>query len=79
MYRQKRDRILKSLGDPLLHEIDRDMLSGYIARRLNPEDEVHGPAKPHTISKELITIRRAVREAHECGILRVLPAFPRDA
>lgn len=77
MYAQKRDRIIKSLGDPFVHEINRDMLSDYIAKRLNPDDEVHGQAKPHTVSKELITVRKALREAHERGVLRVMPAFPR--
>lgn len=77
MYAEKGRRIYKTLGDPLVHEIDRDMLSGYIAKRLNPEDEEHGQASPHTISKELITIRRALREAQDRGVLSAMPAMPR--
>jgi hypothetical protein len=77
MYREKAARIAKTLGDPPIHEITRDMLSEYIARRLNADDEVHGQAKPHTVSKELITIRKVLREAHERGVLRILLPFPR--
>jgi integrase len=77
MYEQKGRRIFKTLGDPFVHEIDRDMLSGYVARRLNAEDEEHGQASPHTVSKELITIRRALREANDRGVLQVMPKFPR--
>ena len=77
MYREKGRRVAKTLGDPWVHEINRDMLSGYVTKRLNPEDEEHGQASPHTVSKELITIRRALREAHDRGVLAVMPAFPR--
>ena len=37
----------------------------------------HGRASPHAISKELITLRRALREVHERGVLPTMPAFPR--
>lgn len=82
MYREKRARIAKSFGvqpgqDPPVHEVTRDALSTYIARRLNPDDEAHGQASPHTVSKELITIRKALREAHDRGVLRVMPPFPK--
>jgi integrase len=77
MYREKGRRLIKTLGDPWVHEIDRDLISGYIAKRLNETDEEHGQASPHTISKELITLRRALRESHERGVLPTMPAFPR--
>jgi integrase len=77
MYAEKGRRIFKTLGDPFVHEIDRDMLSGYITKRLNETDEEHGQASAHTVSKELITIRRALREAHDRGVLPTMPAFPR--
>lgn len=77
MYQQKGRRILHTLGDPWIHEIDRDMLTGYIAKRLNKEDLEHGKASPHTVQKELITIRRALREAFERGVLRAMPVLPR--
>ena len=32
-------------ADPWVHEIDRDMLSGYIATWLNADDEEHGQAE----------------------------------
>jgi len=79
MYRKKGRRIAKTFGDPFVHEITRDTLSEYIARRLNETDTEHGDASPHTVQKELITIRRALREAHERGILPVLPAMPRHS
>lgn len=75
-YREKGRRLLKSLGNPYLHEIDRDMLAVYIARRLGTEVG-HGGAAPHTVVKELITVRRACREACDRGVLRAMPAFPR--
>ncbi len=40
---------------------------------------MHGCASPHTVSKELITIRRALREAHERGVLPVMPSMPRHS
>lgn len=76
MYQEKGRRIITTLGtDPWVHQITRDMLSSYIARRLSDEPG-HGPAKPHTISKELLVIRRALREAHDRGVLAVMPALP---
>jgi integrase len=76
MYEQKGRRIIKTLGDPFVHEIDFDMLSRYIAKRLNEDDEEHGQASPHTVSKELITIRRALRLAHDRDVLAAMPKFP---
>lgn len=78
MYREKGRRIITTMGDPYVHEIDRDMVSKYIAVRLS-DDKVHGKAGAHTVSKELITIRRALREAHERGVIHAMPAMPRHS
>lgn len=77
MYEQKARRIAHTLGDPFVHEITRDMLSDYIKRRLDQKDENHGQAKAHTVQKELIVIRRALREAFERGVLPIMPVLPR--
>lgn len=74
MYQAKGRRIATTLGDPDIKDVTRDILSAYIQRRLNKEDAVHGKASPHTVHKELITIRRALTEAHERGLLEVSPA-----
>lgn len=76
MYEQKGRRIFRTLGDPFVHEVNYDMISGYIAKRLNENDEEHGQASPHTVSKELITIRRALRIASDRGVLVALPKLP---
>ncbi len=76
MYQQKARRIEHTLGNPLISDVSHDMLSGYIAKRLDKEDEDHGCASAHTIQKELITIRRALKIAHRRGILPALPSFP---
>lgn len=75
-YEEKARRIVTSLGDPWVSEITREMLGAYITRRLS-DDPTHGGAKPHTIQKELIVIRRALREAFELGVLQVMPPMPR--
>lgn len=74
-YEQKGRRILTTLGDPFVQDITRDMLSSYVARRLSDE-EGHGNASPHTVQKELIVIRRALRESHARGVLPVMPPMP---
>lgn len=76
MYEQKGRRIIESFGDPFVHEITRDKLAGYIKLRLS-DDPDHGGANPHTVQKELITFRRALREAHERGVLTTMPPMPR--
>lgn len=76
MYEQKGRRLIATMGDPFIHEIDRDMVSGYIARRLNKEDREHGRAKPHTVQKELITLRRALKEANARDVLVTMPRLP---
>lgn len=75
MYREKGRRIIATLGDVDINDIDRDMLTGYIATRLSAEGKK--PASPHTVQKELITIRRALREAVDRGLLKAMPAMPR--
>ena len=76
MYQEKARRVLVSLGDPLIGDISHDMLSEYIAKRLNKADRVHGCASPHTVQKEIITIRRALKVAHRRGALLSMPTFP---
>lgn len=76
MYQQKGRRLATTLGDPDVADITRDMLSEYVRRRLSTE-KGHGNAKAHTVAKELITVRRALREAHERGVLAVMPPMPR--
>ena len=76
MYRQKARRIEHTLGNPMIGVVSLDMLSGYIAKRLDKENAEHGRASPHTVQKELITIRRALKVAHRRGILPALPSFP---
>ena len=76
MYQQKARRIITTLGDPLIGDITHDVLSEYIAKRLNKADKVHGRGHPHTIQKELITIRRALKVAHRRGVIVHLPTFP---
>lgn len=79
MYQQKARRIEHTLGNPLVSEVTHDLLSEYIAKRLDKESKhakEHGNAHPHTIQKELITIRRALKVAHRRGILPALPSFP---
>lgn len=75
-YEEKARRVLETLGDPWIGDITRELLAGYIARRLS-DDKDHGRAKPHTVQKELIVIRRALREAFELGVLPTMPAMPR--
>lgn len=76
MYKEKGRRIFVTLGDPLIGDITHDMLSEYIAKRLNKDDAKHGKASPHTVQKELITIRRALKLAHRRGVLPAMPVFP---
>ena len=76
MYRVKGRRLFATMGDPFVHEITRDTVSDYIKRRLSDEP-YHGGAAPHTVQKELITLRRALLEAHDRGVLVVMPSLPR--
>lgn len=75
MYEQKAARLKKTLGDPEVGAITLDMVQGYIELRLS-DDETHGTAKPHTVSKELIVLRKALKHAHKRGVLPVMPALP---
>ena len=68
-YTQKARHLARLLGDPDVTEIDRAMVAEYANTR------IHEGAHPSTVGKELITLRRALREEHE----RVpLPTNPRD-
>jgi integrase len=75
MYRQKGRRLLKSLGNPNVRAIDAAMLDRYILRRRGVELE-HGGASDHTIQKELITVRRALKWAVKHKTLEALPSWP---
>jgi hypothetical protein len=81
MYAEKGRRIIKTLGDPFVHEIDRDMLSGYnrqAAQRERPgarpgqpthdqQGADHDPSGPARSS-------RARRAALDAGLPEVLAA-----
>jgi integrase len=75
MYRVKGRRLLKTLGNPWVHEVDAAMLDKYITRRRSDEPE-HGGAADHTIQKELITVRRALKYALKSKTLQELPHWP---
>lgn len=75
MYRVKARRLLKTLGNPWVHEINVDMLDKYIVRRRS-DDPDHGNAADHTIQKELITVRRALKYALKRNMLHVMPHWP---
>lgn len=75
MYRQKGKRLLKSLGNPDVRAIDAAMLDRYIVRRRG-DDPAHGGASDHTIQKELITVRRALKHAIKHKTLNTMPAWP---
>lgn len=77
-YQEKGRRIITTLGDPYVHDVTRDMMSIYIAKRLSSDPE-HGGAGTHTVQKELIVLRRALREAHDRGVLQVMPAIPKHS
>jgi len=75
MYRTKGRRLLKTLGNPYVDEIDSAMLDEYIVRRRSAEAG-HGGAADHTIQKELITVRRALKYALKSKALRQMPHWP---
>jgi integrase len=75
MYRQKGRRLLKSLGNPFVSDINLKMLDAYIELRRSDDTE-HGGAADHTIQKELITIRRALKHSMRTKHLHALPAWP---
>lgn len=75
-YLTKSRRILTTLGNPMLDEITLDMLEAYVTRRVNRDDEEHGGAKNHTVSKELSVIRRSLKFALRRGWIAALPVFP---
>lgn len=79
MYQEKGRRIITTMGDPWVADITKDSLQEYIRRRLDKNDSVHGNASPHTVQKEMITIRRSLREANDRGFLKTMPPFPRHS
>lgn len=75
MYRVKGRRLLKTLGNPWVHEINADMLDKYILKRRSSDPD-HGNAADHTIQKELITVRRALKYALKRNMLHAMPHWP---
>lgn len=75
MYEQKAKRIAKTFGDPYVNDITLDSLEAYIKTRLS-DDEAHGGAAKHTVQKEMIVFRRALKYANRRGVLSVMPALP---
>ncbi len=78
MYREKGRRLLKTMGNPFVTDVDMAMLDKYIARRRSKEIG-HGTASDHTIQKELITVRRALKHAIKQRTLHVMPHWPEFA
>lgn len=76
MYREKGRRLLKSLGNPFVSDVDLAMLDRYIERRRSKDDSEHGGARDTTISKELVTVRRALKHAIRTGNLHAMPNWP---
>lgn len=74
MYREKGRRLLKSLGNPFVTDVNSDMLDKYIKLRQS-EDPIHGGATDHTIQKELITVRRALKHAVKRKMLHEMPGW----
>lgn len=75
MYREKKTRLMKTLGDPFVSDIDLEMMDRYVVLRRS-DDAVHGLAKDHTIQKELITVRRALKHSVRTKKLHALPVWP---
>lgn len=75
MYREKGRRLLKTMGNPFVSEVSLSSLDRYIDRRRSKDPE-HGNATDHTIQKELITVRRALKYAVRTKMLHALPTWP---
>lgn len=75
MYREKGRRLLKTLGNPFVSDVDMSMLDKYIGLRRS-DDPQHGNASDHTIQKELITVRRALKWAIKAKTLHEMPHWP---
>ena len=73
MYAKKAGHLLRVLGNPQLADLSREHVQQYINQR------VEEGAAPVTLQKELITLRRALREAQERGRLHrdVGPLIPK--
>ncbi len=72
MYQTKKVSITKAMGDPNVGDVTRDMLAGFITARLKDVGS-------HTVAKELIVIRRALKESHDRGVLPAMPPWPRHS
>ena len=70
MYEQKKNALVKTMGDVYIGAITLDTAEEYIKAR------VAMGAKPHTISKELIVLRRALKNANRRGVLAAVPPMP---
>jgi integrase len=67
-YRGKARRLITGLDPTVtLRDLHRDDVSEYIARRLDPEDPDEEPAAVSTVYKELVVLRRALKEAGARG------------
>jgi len=67
-YQTKARRLVTGLDPEVtLSVLDRDMVSEYIAKRLDPEDPDEHPAKVSTVYKELVVLRQALKEAGKRG------------
>lgn len=75
MYKEKGRRLLRTMGNPFTSDITTKMLDEYIRRRRS-SDKDHGRASDHTIQKELITVRRALKHAQRTGMIHQLPPWP---
>lgn len=70
MYEQKKNALVASMTDLYIGDITLDVAQDHITRRLAAK------IKPHTISKELIVLRRALKHAHKRGMLPAVPPLP---
>lgn len=70
MYEQKRNALVKAMGDVYINTITLDTGETYIKRRTDDG------AKPHTIAKELIVLRRALKYAHKRNVIPDVPPLP---
>lgn len=66
-YEQKARHLIRVLGDVAIESIDRAAVAAYAKTRIDEG------AHPHTVGKELIALRRALKEQHE---IRPLPRPP---
>jgi integrase len=72
-YEAKAGTVTRLLGPIQVNDLERDQVEGFIATRLAEK------VKAHTIQKELVTLRRALKLAHERGMMQRDPVlvFPK--